>query len=314
MERIRVYSEHSSRHTQPWYYAEAIKPSFSGSSSSRRAGPVPGPSPRRTRPTNPPQEYTRTRRESEPWRQAAKTYAWVLEQEIAEMTRKNEETVRWIRTQQEKERRERARYGAYGLERGFYSEMMEDLGDEDFAFTARQRMDRAYYPRNKDWEVQEELRRLQAQRLETERCRAAYEKRKAAEQERDRQRQRKRELYKLRKDAAEQVAWENYEAGWNRLLSGEISEPLSFESIPWPLLVPPQSTDDIRPARVTIFILSQSHSQGQTMKDRVRSALRRWHPDRFGRILARVREEDKGKVEEGVGNIARCLNELLERA
>jgi len=267
------------------------------------------------RPADPSQEYTRSRRESEPWRQVAKTYAWVLEQEIAEMARKNEETVRWIHVQQEKERRERARLGVFGLERGFYSETMEDLEGENFAFTARRRRaDRSHYPRDMDREIQEELRRLQAQRLETERCRVAYEKRKAAEQEKDRQRQRKRELYKLRKDAAERVAWENYEAGWNKLLSGEISEPLSFASIPWPLMVPPQNTDDIRPARVTIFVLSQSHSQGQTMKDRVRSALRRWHPDRFGRVLARVRDEDKTKVEEGVGVIARCLNELLERA
>lgn len=50
------------------------------------------------------------------------------------------------------------------------------------------------------------------------------------------------------------------------------------------------------------------------MKDRVRSALRRWHPDRFGRILAKVRDEDKARVEEGVGLVVRCLNDLLERA
>lgn len=313
MERIRVYSEQSSRRAQPWYYAEAMKPSLSGSSSSRRAGPVPPHSPRRMRPSNS-QDYTRGRRESEPWRQAAKTYAWVLEQEIAEMTRKNEETVRWIHMQQEKERRERTRLGVFGLKRGFYSETV-DVVDEDFAFADRRRKsDRPYHPWEMDRQVQEEVQRLQAQRLETERCRAAYEKRKAAEQERERQRQRKRELYKLRKDAAEKAAWESYETEWNRLLSGESSGPLTFASIPWPLMIPPQSTDDIRPARVTIFILSQSHSQGQTMKDRVRSALRRWHPDRFGRILARVQDEDKAKVEEGVGIVVRCLNELLERA
>ncbi|GJE95887.1 hypothetical protein PsYK624_120780 [Phanerochaete sordida] len=312
MERIRVYSERSAHRSQPWYYAEAVKPSFSGSSSSRRAGPAPGPSPRRARPADPAQDYHRGRRESEPWRQAAKTYAWVLEQEIAEMARKNEETVRWIYMQQDKERRERVRLGVFGLERGFHSEMSDD---EDYAFVARRRRaDRAHPPRDINREVQEEFRRLQAQRAETERCRVAYEKRKAAEEERDRQKQRKRELYKLRKDAAERSAWEHYDAEWTRLLSSEASEPLTFESIPWPLIVPPQSTDDIRPARVTIFILSQSHSQGQTMKDRVRSALRRWHPDRFGRILARVRDEDKEKVEEGVGIVVRCLNELLERA
>ncbi|KAI0812362.1 hypothetical protein BC629DRAFT_1472366 [Irpex lacteus] len=63
-----------------------------------------------------------------------------------------------------------------------------------------------------------------------------------------------------------------------------------------------------------MFILSSQHSEGLSMKDRVKSALRRWHPDRFGRILARVSDEDKGKVEEGAGIVARCLSNLLERA
>ncbi|KIP08467.1 hypothetical protein PHLGIDRAFT_18913 [Phlebiopsis gigantea 11061_1 CR5-6] len=84
--------------------------------------------------------------------------------------------------------------------------------------------------------------------------------------------------------------------------------------VPWPLLSEPRSVEEIRSARVTMFVLSPHHSQGQTTKDRVRSALRRWHPDRFGRILARVKEEDRPQVEVGVGIVVRCLNDLLERA
>ena len=122
------------------------------------------------------------------------------------------------------------------------------------------------------------------------------------------------EAERARREEEERAAWDRYESRWNELLSSEASsEPLTFESIPWPLTSPPRNVEELRPARITVFILSSQHSRGQSMKDRVRHALRRWHPDRFGRILARVREEDRAMVEEGVGIVARCLNGLLER-
>ncbi|KAI0093375.1 hypothetical protein BDY19DRAFT_923445 [Irpex rosettiformis] len=83
--------------------------------------------------------------------------------------------------------------------------------------------------------------------------------------------------------------------------------------MPWPMISPPHEVDDIRPARVAMFILSAQHSEGLSMKERVKNALRRWHPDRFSRLLARVSDEDKEKVEEGAGIVARCLSNLLER-
>ena len=240
-----------------------------------------------------------------------------MEQEIAEMVRKNEETVRWIHMQQEKDRRERAMFDMLGVdEQGFYGDVMDDLIEEEIAYTIRRRRtEKSQYQQEMDSAIREELRRLQAQRNETDKCRAAYERRKAVEDERERQRVRRREKERIQKDTAEREAWEGYEAAWAKLASNESSsEPLSFEAIPWPLLSTPKGVDDIRPARITMFVLSPQHSRGQTTKDRVRAALRRWHPDRFGRILARVKEEDRTRVEEGVGIVARCLNDLLERA
>ena len=291
-----------------------MRPSLSGSSS-RRAGPSACPPPRRSRTAHATQDYVRGRRESEPWRKVAKTYAWVVEQEFAEMAKKNEDTVRWIHMQQDRARRERIMFEVFGDEEGYYC-CANDLVDEEIAFINRCRKpSRSPYQQEMDQMIYEELRRLRAQRAETERCRAAYERRKTMEDERERRRMMKRQAEMARQEAGERVAWENYESRWNRLASTDTSsEPLSFQMIPWPMITPPRTVEDIRPARVTMFVLSPHHSQGQTIKDRVRNALRRWHPDRFGRLLARVKDEDKAKVEQGVGIVARCLNELLERA
>jgi len=58
--------------------------------------------------------------------------------------------------------------------------------------------------------------------------------------------------------------------------------------------------------------VEQSQLQEEMVqKERIKSALRRWHPDRFGRVLGRVDEKDKEAVERGVGIVARCLNDLL---
>ncbi|KAI0633819.1 hypothetical protein C8Q77DRAFT_1025437, partial [Trametes polyzona] len=87
---------------------------------------------------------------------------------------------------------------------------------------------------------------------------------------------------------------------------------LGFRDIPWPTFSQPRSLDDLTAARVTRFVLSPLHP-GETRRDKVRNALRRWHPDRFGRVLARVDDGDREMVEEGVGVVVRCLNSLLER-
>ena len=128
-------------------------------------------------------------------------------------------------------------------------------------------------------------------------------------------RDRERQRAKAARDEAEKEAWERYEEKWAALNpSAESStSPLTFKSIPWPLLSPPGKVEDITPARIAMFLLSPNHSGEVSRKDRIKNALRRWHPDRFGRILTRVVEIDKKDVEEGVGIIARCLNSLMER-
>ncbi len=252
----------------------------------------------------------------------AKTYAWVMEQEIEEMARQNEETVRWVLKQQERDIRERAKLVVRQAE-GRYWDLMEEIHEvvDEEIHHHLPRQDR-YWTRQSsfqeelDMALQEELRKFQSRRRETERCRAAYERRKALEEHRENERRKqKQDKMKVERDEAERTAWKSYEAKWSTLASGdEAADPLTFETVPWPLITPPRSVEDLRPARIAMFLLSPQHSEEQTRKDRIRNALRRWHPDRFGRILAKVRDEDKEKVAEGAGIVARCLNNLLERS
>jgi len=234
------------------------------------------------------------------------------------MSRKNEETVRWVMEQQERDVRERTMFNVLTVEnkyRQMMDELVEEFDREAERWKSREQQTRRTamrWQRDIEKSVQEELRRLQAKRREAERQRAAYDRRRAEADARERERRRiEREHNKVAREEAHKEAWRKYEELWAGLNAS--SEELSFESIPWPMFSSPKSVEGISPARVTMFFLSPVHSDGQSRKDRIKAALRRWHPDRFGRVLARVKEDDRTAVEEGAGIIVRCLNNLMER-
>ncbi|TBU24984.1 hypothetical protein BD311DRAFT_765504 [Dichomitus squalens] len=115
---------------------------------------------------------------------------------------------------------------------------------------------------------------------------------------------------RMRRQELEREAGRRYEARWVELLSSE--ETLGFRDVPWPMFSQPRSLEELSEAKVAKFVLSPSHA-GETRRDKIRNALKRWHPDRFGRLSGRVKEEEKEAIEDGVGIVARCLNDLLER-
>jgi hypothetical protein len=157
--------------------------------------------------------------------------------------------------------------------------------------------------------IEKDIRRIQArvqQKKDNERQRLAEERLKAAEAQKARAKQER-----ARANVASMDVWRTYEARWANIANH--SEPLTFRTIPWPLVSRPTSAKDIMPAEITAFLLSPLHSQSQTRKDRIRSALLRWHPDRFRKYLLKVVEEDREAVEEGAGIVARILNDLSER-
>jgi hypothetical protein len=146
-----------------------------------------------------------------------------------------------------------------------------------------------------------------------------------------RERERERALLKLaearalEKKAFEE-AWSVYESRWMLLNFATRSSPiiiqsapgnltLSFRDIPWPLLHPPSSCDGITTVAIRMFLASEHQSSDKSLRDRIREALLRWHPDRFeGRIMEHVRADQRGEVKKGVDIVVCCLNELLSKA
>lgn len=237
------------------------------------------------------------------------------------MAKKNEETVRWVLEQQQRDVQERTLFTMLGVEsryRQLVDDIINDFQREREILKAREEETRRKaWRRQRELErsVQEEMRRLQAKRREAERYRMAYDRRRAYEDARERERRRtERERERALREAQEKKAWQAYQERWTTL-NGETSasDPLTFRTIPWPTLAKPKVAEDISPSRVTMFLLSPLHSEDQTRKERIKSALRRWHPDRFGRLLGRVVDEDKEAVEKAVGTVVRCLNNLLEK-
>jgi len=157
--------------------------------------------------------------------------------------------------------------------------------------------------------IQEEVRKMETrfQEKREEQMREREEaRRKASEERRAKEARDRAKLDKLILDA-----WANYESGWTALASS--SGPVEFKKTPWPLIIPPRNTGDLTRDAIVAFLFSPLHSQTLSRKDRIRSAQLRWHPDRFRRFDSRIAEEERAAVEEGVGIVARCLNELMER-
>ncbi|VDC07958.1 unnamed protein product [Peniophora sp. CBMAI 1063] len=116
--------------------------------------------------------------------------------------------------------------------------------------------------------------------------------------------------------------WEVYQAPHSSL-----PPHLEFHTIIWPVLAPPSRGPPRTPGGPPIiggltrhalreFILSRTHSAGMTDRARVQAALLRWHPDKMGRVMERVAEQDREAVQEGVkivvGELAVLLREVSQ--
>lgn len=166
------------------------------------------------------------------------------------------------------------------------------------------------------WMRHEERTRQVAHEREKTRLRieARYQQQRAERcaQEESRRREQSETRDKDRRDRVKPIvdAWDRYESRWSSLPT---TEELDFKTVPWPLVLPPKSTDEITQEAIVSFLYSHHHSQDQSRKERIRNAQLRWHPDRFRRFLGRVSDTDRAIVEEGVGIVARVLNELTEK-
>ncbi|KAF9501378.1 hypothetical protein BDN71DRAFT_697623 [Pleurotus eryngii] len=122
---------------------------------------------------------------------------------------------------------------------------------------------------------------------------------------------------------------------------GWIGTNLRFEDIPWPVLAAyPKikkrhreaeasgsaaalSLDGFTSDAISRFVLTSASTTGPSpaydneqdkkeRREKLRDAMLRFHPDKFeGRVMSRVREGDKERVREAVGQVARVLNDLM---
>jgi hypothetical protein len=240
---------------------------------------------------------------------AAKTYTWFMEQELAALAKEISETRQWAyeqqayfgllpkhgarRTHTSDKRPRDAGHGSAG--RNFDGETAGSRGGR------RRTADELYAEQS---QLQEEFDMMEAK----------WQERIGREERRRRHAQQWAEEQKQMERRSQEEAWKAYERRWTTItIAGDHggSSPLRFKSIPWPMTVPPKSVADITPVAIAKFIFSPAHSEGMGRKERIKCALRRWHPDRFGRVLGRVDGKDKEAVERGVGIVARCLNDLL---
>ena len=60
--------------------------------------------------------------------------------------------------------------------------------------------------------------------------------------------------------------------------------------------------------------LHADKDKSRTPKDRSKQHIKRWHPDRFEtKLLPKVAENEREKVKQGAGNVARYLSDLLRK-
>jgi len=239
-------------------------------------------------------------------RPVAQTYTWFVEQELAALSKEISETRQWVFEQQAYFGllpKDGARRNAAG---GVGPAGREPDADAEMANRLREHLRAA----ERHWErskLQEEFDKMESRWRE----RAGREERRRRQEQQwaEEQRARVERQKVLESRSQEEAAWRAYERRWTAIASE--GGQLKFKSVPWPTTVPPRNVAEITPAAVARFIFSPAHSQGMSRKERIKNALRRWHPDRFGRMLSRVAEKDKAAVERGVGIVARCLNDLL---
>lgn len=125
-------------------------------------------------------------------------------------------------------------------------------------------------------------------------------------------------------------AREEYGIRWRELLSitGE-GETLRFDDIPWPVAaaqrqklrkresgVPRRSiitVDELTAEAITAFLLPAGQEfDKEKRKEKLRESILRFHPDKFeGRFMRFVKEDDREKVKEAIGQVSRVLNSLM---
>lgn len=107
--------------------------------------------------------------------------------------------------------------------------------------------------------------------------------------------------------------WDTYETRWKTVLAS--SSPVTFKDIPWPIPnASPSCPEEITLATVDEFLFASLNIRSNTVskRDRIRSSILRWHPDKIASLFARVVPEEEDAVANGINTVFRCLKVLQD--
>ena len=157
------------------------------------------------------------------------------------------------------------------------------------------------------------------------------------------------EVERREKERAVKARWDAYEEAWRALLLSapkgkEKEKDVAFGDVPWPVWVKEEEEEgkerkhtmtlsltgrdaprgkkkrriialaDIAVDRVQDFLLEPLGIRGSTVtpKARIRSSFLRWHPDKLGWLVDRVKDDDVDDVKTGIGIVMECLQRMNE--
>ncbi|SGY61218.1 BQ5605_C007g04536 [Microbotryum silenes-dioicae] len=181
----------------------------------------------------------------------------------------------------------------------------------------------AEYIRAGMWRIQNKEEILRRERLDKAK-KAQKEKdriEREAFQKKEKERIRKLEERTIKKDQQmEKDQREAYAAKWSKITASSTETNLRFSDIPWPIFphvpFPPlswPSTTDITPLQVNRFLLSHIKDK-DVRKSTLRSAVLAYHPDRFYRLTARIKDEDtRARATELGLRISQTINDMLKK-
>jgi len=150
------------------------------------------------------------------------------------------------------------------------------------------------------------------------------------------------------KERMMKARWDTYEEAWRMLSVGgkgkkkateKVVKDVGFGDVPWPVWVEDEegkekkltmtislrsressfrkkkrvtTLEDLTVDRVQDFLYSPLSIRGCTVmpKTRIRSSFLRWHPDKLGWLIDRVKDDDVENVKMGIGIVVESLQRM----
>src|SRR6266852_1882497 len=110
-----------------------------------------------------------------------------------------------------------------------------------------------------------------------------------------------------------------YERHWVGLLGSKSkSADLGFGDIPWPVPDRSSNISQITAEAVSSFLFlpgdegNDEAGRGRARKEELRGTILRFHPDKFeGRVIPRVKDDERAAVREGANAVTRAVTALM---